>query len=123
MTWRLRAALHFTDGSGMAAWAEAQLAVRLTHDHDPNRQQANEEASHITRTGDTLTADLFLATEALALDTFATLTAASVTAWVKPDGDPLDGGPVSFVDAHACGQGDPPTPCPAPTHVWTQAGS
>ena len=122
MTWRLRAHLAFTDGSGMAAWAEAQLAVRLTHDHDPNRQQANEEASHITVVGETLTTDLFLATEALAVDTFNTLTAASVTAWVKPDGDPLDG-PVSFVDAHECGHGDPPTPCPTPTYVWTQAGS
>ena len=123
MNWRLRAHLAFTDGSGMAAWAESQLAVRLTHDHDPNRQQANEEASHITRTGDTLVTDLFLATEALAVDTFNTLTAGSVTAWVKPDGDPLDGGPVSFVDAHECGHGDPPQPCPAPTYVWAKAGS
>ena len=117
MSWRVRAHLAFQAGSGMAAWAEAQMAVRVTHDHDPNRQQANEERSHNTRTGDTLDVDLFLATEALAVDTYATLTTGSVTAWLKPPaGDPPE---VSFVDYHFCEHDDPPAPCTLTTR-WDQ---
>ena len=115
MSWRVRAHLAFQAGSGMAAWAEAQMAVRVTHDHDPNRQQINEERSHNTRDGDTLDVDLFLATEALAADTYATLTAASVTAWLEPDTDDA----VSFVDYHFCEHDGVPAPC-AVTERWTQ---
>lgn len=115
MSWRVRAHLRFQAGSGMAQWAEAQLAVRLTHDHDPNRQQANEERSHNIRTGDTLDVDLFLATEALAADTFATLTAGSATALLKPD--TVDDR--SFVDYHFCEHDDPPAPCTLTTR-WEQ---
>lgn len=107
MSWRFRCNLRFQPGSGMAAWGKGQLDVSLTHDHDPSRQQANEEASHVTVDGDTLTADLFLATEALALDTFATFTTGSVTDWLKPDAD--EGR--SFVDYHECGHDGEPTPC------------
>ena len=125
MAWRFRCVMRFSPGSGMAAWGKAQLDVRLTHDHDPNRLKANEEASHVTVTKvtsgptdgrhETLTADLFLATEALAVDTYNTLTVASVTAWLKPDTE-FD---VSFVDYHLCHHDDPPAPCTLTTR-WEQ---
>ena len=117
MSWRFRCLLVFTAGSGMADWGKAQLDVRLTHDHDPNRQQANEERSHVTVTKvtsgptggrhETLSADLFLATEALAADTYATFTVGSVTAWLKADTAET----ISFVDYHECHHDDPPAPC------------
>ena len=110
MAWRFRTHLRFQPGSGMAEWGKAQLDVRLTHDHDPNRQQANEEASFVEVDGDTLTADLFLATEALALDTYATFTDASVVAWLKPDSTDPDVAP-SFVDYHECHHDGEPEPC------------
>jgi hypothetical protein len=107
MSWRFRCTMHFTPGSGMAAWGKAQLDVRLTHDHDPNRLQANEEASHVTVTGDTLRADMFLAAEALALDTYQTFTDASVVAWLLPDTAEA----ASFVDYHECWHDGTPSPC------------
>lgn len=125
MSWRFRCHMVFTAGSGMADWGKAQLDVRLTHDHDPNRQQANEERSHATvvkvTSGptagrhETLTADLFLATEALAADTYATFIDASVTAWLKA----ATAETVSFVDYHECHHQAPAAPC-ALTHRWTQ---
>ena len=103
----------FTAGSGLADWGKAQLDVRLTHDHDPNRQQANEEASHVTVDGDTLTADLFLATEALAADTYATFTDGSVTAWLVADAAEER----SFVDYHECHHDGVASPCTV-TQTW-----
>lgn len=101
----------------MAAWGRAQADVRLTHDHDPNRQRANAEVSFTkvdaVTTGpqsgrhETLTVDLFLATEQLAADTFATLTTGSVTAWLRPDTDVEQ----SFVDMHECHHDGEPQPC------------
>lgn len=125
MSWRVRCLMIFTAGSGMADWGKAQLDVRLTHDHDPNRQAANEERSHTTvaklTSGptagrhETLTADLFLATEALAADTYATLTDPSVVAWLKPD----TADDVSFVDYHECHHDGTPAPCTLTTR-WEQ---
>ena len=126
MSWRFRCHLVFTAGSGMADWGKAQLDVRLTHDHDPNRQKANEETSHVTVTKvtsgetagrhETLSADLFLASEALAADTYATFTDGSVTSWLKQPDTP---DARSFVDYHECHHEDPPAPCTLTTR-WEQ---
>jgi len=112
VAWRVRSLLRFQPGSGMAAWGKAQADVRLTHDHDPNRQKANEEASRSVAIGNVLDVDMFVATEALAIDTFSTFTAGSITAWLRPN----DESNVSFVDYHECFHDqDPPLPCSAPT--------
>jgi len=105
---RLRCTMRFSTASGMAPWAEAQMAVRHGMARDIERT-GEPKRNEVLASRDTqvLECDLPLLDAAHARDAYDTLLA--VRAWVVPaTGDEAP----SFVEHHICHHDeDPPGPC------------
>ena len=112
MAWRWRCDLWYAPGSGMAAWGESQLSVRLTHAFHLREGSPDQELTFIEldEANEHLRADIFWPDdrEDLAIDTRATFEA--VTAWVLADDEAIRR--FSFMDYHQCRHDlDPPGAC------------
>ena len=97
---RVRARLRFTNASGLATWAKANMEVRYTQAIHLNEGLANEELKKNDFIADGAShgmyeLDIPLMNEAHAIDAYNTLNA--IMAWVVPetDGD-------CFLERHTC---------------------
>ena len=111
MLHRLRANLRFTAASGMAAWAQAQMAVRYAQAVHIREGEVNEELkrNEIIDEGavQVFVCDLPLLDQAHAADAYNTLTNASVLTWLA-SGEPGS----SWVEHHTCRHDEtPPSAC------------
>lgn len=100
MKHRIKAKMIWQVASGMAAWCEAQMAVRYTQSvyirqGDPEEEAPFNEAD-TSGNPHVFTCDLILGNEAAAIDAFNTLTSASLMAWLE------DTDEVSYVEHHKC---------------------
>ena len=109
---RVRARLRFTNASGLAAWAEANMAVRYNQAISINEGLANEELKRNEVVADgpnhsVFNLDVPLMDEANAIDAFNTLNAPSVAAQIE-----VEEGGLCFIERHTCYHDeDPPQGC------------
>ena len=99
---RVRARLRFTNASGMAAWAKANMEVRYTQAIHLNEGLANEELKKNDFIADGAShgmyeLDIPLMNEAHAIDAYNTLNA--IMSWVVPENPNSE---ECFLERHTC---------------------